>query len=270
MRIALLSPTSTSLYARATATLLRDVEGIELVGIVIRSIFSWPRFRAELRRDGPRLLRKIHQKLILGSRAYPEEDPATMGAFVRTIGLERGTLNEDARRWGIPVRTTPTHNHPRTEGFLRGLAPDLIVFTGGGLVRRTILELAPGGVVNCHSGLLPHYRGMDVVEWALLEGTGSGVGLTTHIMDAGVDTGPILLQHVEPIQPGDSVARIRSRLEPHMVTLMVASVRGLQQGTVKPRPQLATEGRQYFVMHPRLQMLAEGALAQRQPHERRT
>jgi folate-dependent phosphoribosylglycinamide formyltransferase PurN len=265
MRIALLSPTSTSLYARATAALLTEVEGIDLVGIVIRSIFSWSRFRAELRRDGPRLLRKIHQKLVMGKRAYPEDDPDTMGAFVRRIGLARGTLKDDARRWGIPLRTTPTHNHPRAEGFLRELAPDLIVFTGGGLVRRRILELAPRGVLNCHSGILPRYRGMDVVEWALLEGAGSGVGLTTHIMDAGVDTGPILLQHVEQVQPGDSVARIRQRLEPHMVTLMVASVRGLQLGTVKPRPQLAADGRQYFVMHPRLQELAEQALTQQQP-----
>jgi len=265
MRIALLSPTSTSLYARVTASLLREVEGVDLVGIVIRSILSWSRFRGELRRDGPRLLRKIHRKLIMGSSAYPEDDPDTMGAFVRQIGLARGTLKEDARRWGIPVRTTPTHNHPRTEGFLRELAPDLIVFTGGGLVRPNILELAPGGVLNCHSGILPRYRGMDVVEWALLEGAESGVGLTTHIMDQGVDTGPILLQHVEPIQPGESASQIRQRLEPHMVKLMVASVRGLQLGTLKPRPQRPADGRQYFVMHPRLQALAERGLAGRQP-----
>ncbi len=100
-------------------------------------------------------------------------------------------------------------------------------------------------------------------------GSGS-VGLTTHIMDAGVDTGPILLQHVEALQPGDSVVRIRQRLEPHMVTLMVDSVRGLQQGVVKPKPQLAADGRQYFVMHPRLQALAERALAGLQPYERHT
>ncbi len=261
MRVALLSPTPSSYYARATASLLREIEGIELVGVVIRSMFSWSRFRSELRRDGPRLLWKIHQKLILGEAVYSEDDPATMRTLVRDLGLQSGSLKSDARRWGIPCATTLEHNHPHTERFLRRLLPDLIVFTGGGLVRRNILELAPLGVLNCHSGILPRYRGMDVVEWALLEGAGSGsVGLTTHIMDPGVDTGPILMKHIEQIQPGDSIDGIRKRLEPRMVSLMVESVHGLQQGTLKPRPQRPGDGRQYFVMHPRLLTLAEKAV----------
>jgi methionyl-tRNA formyltransferase len=263
MRVALLSPTPSSFYARATAALLKELDGIEFVGVVIRRMASWSRFRAEIRRDGPRLLRKIQQKLILGEAAYPGDEADTMRSLVGQLGLRGGSLRSDARRWEIPIITTAGHNHLRTESYLRSLQPDLIVFTGGGLVRSNILELAPLGVLNCHSGILPRYRGMDVVEWALLERAGLGsVGLTTHIMDSGVDTGPILLQHVEPLQPGDSIERIRRRLEARMVTLMIESVRGLQEGTLKPTPQLAAQGRQYFVMHPRLRILAERAIPQ--------
>lgn len=262
MRVALLSPTPSSFYARAMAFRLRETAGIDIVGVVIRRMLSLSRIRSELRRDGPRLLRKINEKLLLREAAYPEDQPDSMRQLVRQLGLQSGSLIGDARRWGIPYVVTPDHNHRQAEGFLRRLQPDLIVFTGGGLVRRNILELAPLGVLNCHSGILPRYRGMDVVEWALLEGAVYGsVGLTTHIMNPGVDTGPILLQHAEQILPGDTIALIRRRLEPRMVALMLESVRGLQHGTLKPRPQLPGDGRQYFVMHPRLQALAERAVS---------
>ena len=99
---------------------------------------------------------------------------------------------------------------------------------------------------------------MDVVEWAILE-TKSGmppVGLTLHLMDRGVDTGPILIRHPEPIQPGDNPVNLRERLESHMVKIVLEGLRGLRDDTIISEEQKAEDGRQYFVMHPRFQEVA--------------
>ena len=261
MRILLLAPISTSLYSRATARLIQREPGLELAGVVIRSIFNWKRFRAELRRDGPRLLQKVRQKFVLGVSAYPDDDRDGMGVYMETIGLLRGTLRDDARRWNVPCLVVPDHNHSRSVGLLHRLEPDLVVFTGGGLIRQKVLDLSGGGVLNCHSGILPRYRGMDVVEWPLLEQEiEPEIGLTTHFMDRGVDTGPILLQHRETIRSADSFESIRRRMESRMPELMLETLRGLRDGTLTPVPQSESAGQQYFVMHPRLQEVAAGRL----------
>ncbi len=142
--------------------------------------------------------------------------------------------------------------------FLVQLKPDVVVFSGGGIVREPVLQIPSMGVLNCHSGLLPKYRGMDVVEWAILESKEEPqIGLTLHFMDRGVDTGPILLRQPEQVQPGDTLARIRRRLEPKMVRLMMRGLRGLRDGSVGSQEQSSEDGRQYFVMHPRLKVVAE-------------
>ena len=89
-----------------------------------------------------------------------------------------------------------------------------------------------------------------------------GVGLTLHFMDPGVDTGPLLLQRRVGLRPGDTIASLRRRMEPQMVELMLEGLRGLGDGSVTPRPQLAADGRQYFVMHPRIKTCAERRLSE--------
>ena len=256
MRILLLAPTASSLYSRAVAHLIQAEPGMEISAVVVRRIFNWRRLRSELRRDGPRLVSKVREKLILGERSYDPHDPETMGAFIQSIGMPGGTLPADARRFDIPCLVVPDHNHPRVLELLRRKQPDLVVFTGGGLLRKPLLDLAGRGVLNCHSGILPRYRGMDVVEWPLLEPGEPAIGLTTHWMDAGVDTGPILRQLRVELRPGDSFEGIRRRMEPRMPELVLQTLRGLRDGSLDAKPQDPGAGRQYFVMHPRLQTAA--------------
>jgi len=256
MRILLLAPTASSLYSRAVAHLVQAEPGMDISAAVVRGMFNWRRLRSELRRDGPRLVKKVREKLILGEDSYDPHDPETMRAFIRGIGMPGGTLTADARRFGFPCLVVPDHNHPRVLKLMRRERPDLVVFTGGGLLRTPLLDLAGRGVLNCHSGILPRYRGMDVVEWPLLEPGEPAIGLTTHWMDAGVDTGPILLQLRVGLRPGDSFAAIRRRMEPRMPELVLQTLRGLRDGSLEAQPQDPQAGRQYFVMHPRLQAAA--------------
>ena len=165
------------------------------------------------------------------------------------------------------MRPVGDHNSQRATGVLAAAAPDIVVFTGGGLLRNGVLSVPRLGVLNCHMGILPRFRGMDVVEWTALESglIDPGIGVTVHYMDEGVDTGPILLRQRTELKPDDDFASIRLRMERDMAALMVDCVRGLRDGQVDPAPQAAVDGRQYFVMHPALLAIAKQRLEAQAP-----
>jgi folate-dependent phosphoribosylglycinamide formyltransferase PurN len=272
MRLAILAPTQRSLYSRLVTHLAAQEPGVEVVTILVRSLWSFQRLRSELRRDGPRLLDKVYKKLILGERSYPQDDAETIAALARSVRLPGQTMKDLALRLRVPLVTIRDLNDPGAEAALATAQPDLIAFTGGGLVRENILCLPRLGVLNCHSGILPRYRGMDVLEWPLLEAEDAraDMGLTLHLMDRGVDTGPILLQSRAELHPGDTLAVIRTRLEPAMVSLMLNGIRGLRDGSLNPIPQAPEAGRQYFVMHPRLKAAAAERLQRLVAHRFRS
>lgn len=239
MKVALLAPLASSLYSRQVLHGLLVEPSISVCAVIVRSLVSIKRFRSEFRRDGVRLLRKIRDKLVLpGDRSGNTSEPPD--------------LKELCRDQKVAYLVVPDHNHPRAQRLLRDHLPDLILFTGGGLIRRNILELPAIGVLNCHSGILPAYRGMDVVEWALLEGLSNHVGLTLHLMDTGVDTGPVLFRRHVPPGYQETLPDLRKRMEKMMPRLMLEAVRGLRDNKFLPQLQSPEQGKQYFVMHPRL------------------
>jgi len=263
MRLAVLAPTPRSLYSRLVSHLAAQESGVEIALVIVRSLWSPRRLRAEVRRDGPRLLDKIYQKLLLGERAYSQADPESLLGLARQSGLPGRSLRDLARQRGFPVVTVGDLNGRRAERALQTARPDVIAFTGGGLIRSNLLAIPRLGILNCHMGILPEFRGMDVVEWAILEAGEAPpkIGLTLHLMDRGVDTGPILIHHDLELRTRDTIASIRRRLEPAMARLVLAGICGLRDGTLSPRLQAEGEGKQYFILHPRLRALAADRLA---------
>jgi methionyl-tRNA formyltransferase len=263
MRVAILAPIGTSLYSRLVAQLLHMEQGVELTDVIVRTPWTLKRIRSEWRRDGGRLLRKAFRKLVLKERAYGDR-PETIVQLARQHSLPGRNLYELADACGFRIHTVIDHNDSVSVEALKNSRPDVIVFTGGGLIRQPVLDIPRLGVLNCHMGVLPKYRGMDVVEWPLLAGDGQSspeLGLTVHFMDRGVDTGPILLERRFSIEAGETFARIRERMEPMMVELMLETVRGLRDEQLSPIAQEADDGLQYFVMHARLFKQAEHRLA---------
>lgn len=259
MRIALLAPIHNSLYARLVINELLKLDNIEVCAIVVRSHWNWQRFKREFARDGVRLLRKIHQKYIMGDERFAGGEVENLMSCARETGLQAASLKDMALQNSIPYLVAVDHNDPQSQKFLQKHAPELIAFTGGGLIRKNILAIPEIGVLNCHTGMLPQYRGMDVVEWTAAEGCIDevGFGATLHLMDKGVDTGPIILKRNIPVCSGEDFKTIRERLEVLMVQLMLEGIRGLRDGSLAPQPQKKSQGRQYYVMHPRVKNYAE-------------
>lgn len=264
IRFAVLSPIKTSLYSRLVVHLAALEPEVELTDVIVRTPWTYRRIRGELRRDGARLLWKAYHKIVLKEKAYDEDDEENIRSLARRVELPGRTLMDLAAIHGFRVVVVKDHNDPRAQQALCNCKPDVIAFTGGGLIRREVLQASRLGILNCHLGMLPRYRGMDVVEWPVLERDQDDqplqVGLTVHFMDRGLDTGPILLRRPMDIRPHDTFCSIRTRMGPAMVEMMMEAIRNLRDGTAKIMPQSIEQGRQYFVMHPRMQTCAERRL----------
>jgi methionyl-tRNA formyltransferase len=262
IRVALLAPIAGSVYSRLVAHLAATESGVELAAIVVRSPWSVNRIKSEFRRDGVRLIAKVRTKLLVREENASAAAQESIGAFARSVGLGKEDLKAFAAGRNVPYLQVADHNAPSALKTLRDAAPDVIVFTGGGMIRKELLSIPRLGVLNCHAGPLPLYRGMDVVEWPAAERRldNPGVGLTLHFMDTGLDTGPVLLRHAIDLRPGDTFASIRESIPKSMVKLMLDGIRGLRDGVIHPQPQTANAGRQYYVMHPRIRAYAQDQL----------
>jgi methionyl-tRNA formyltransferase len=262
LKVALLAPIRSSLYSRLVADAVVNMEGVELCAIVVRNHLNWARLKSELGRDGVRLLGKIQQKYVLGDERFETAASRNLGTLAEQCNLEFKSLKELASRGEIPYLVVNDLNSPKVENLLKKQAPDLIAFTGGGLIRKNILCIPKIGVMNCHTGILPQYRGMDVVEWTAVEGKIKkvGFGATLHLMDQGVDTGPILLKKIVSPLATDDFKIIREKLEVAMVELMIAGIQKFKNQDLQPQAQNPADGRQYYVMHPRIKVFAERQL----------
>jgi methionyl-tRNA formyltransferase len=128
-------------------------------------------------------------------------------------------------------------NNEEFQAQLATLKPDAIIVVGyGRIVPQWMLDLPPLGNINLHASLLPKYRGAAPIQWAIARGE-SITGVTTMKIDAGLDTGDILLQQEIPIAPEDTAETLSPKLAALGAQLTVETLRALQAGSVHPRPQ---------------------------------
>ncbi len=159
------------------------------------------------------------------------------GAGRRGGGPVPTPVAEAAGRLGLPLLETGTVGSGAGLEALRGAGPDVLaVVAYGELLPPAVLQLAPRGAVNVHFSLLPAFRGAAPVHHALLQGLGE-TGVTTMLMDEGLDTGPLLLQRREPIRQDDDAGSLGARLAEVGAGLLVETLDRLAAGQLVPRPQ---------------------------------
>jgi methionyl-tRNA formyltransferase len=128
----------------------------------------------------------------------------------------------------------------RDEKFIRTvreILPDAIVVAAfGQIIPKAILDVPRYGSINVHASLLPQYRGAAPVHHALFNGE-TRTGVTTMLMDPGLDTGPVLLQREVEVLPDDNEGALETRLAEEGAGLLVETLRGLEEGRIVPKPQ---------------------------------
>jgi methionyl-tRNA formyltransferase len=119
----------------------------------------------------------------------------------------------------------------------RGLKPDLFVVVAyGQILPKSLLSLPKYGAVNVHASLLPRYRGAAPIAWAILKGE-KVTGVTTMVMDEGMDTGDILLQTEVPISDEETCETLHDRLALLGAQLLLKTLENMEKGNVRPIPQ---------------------------------
>ncbi|MFZ0774318.1 MAG: methionyl-tRNA formyltransferase [Candidatus Sulfotelmatobacter sp.] len=156
----------------------------------------------------------------------------------RGLELVASPVKQRAVRLGLPIAQPESikSNHD-FRAQLADLKPDAIIVVGyGRIIPQWMLDLPPLGNINLHASLLPKYRGAAPIQWAIARGE-TITGVTTMKIDAGLDTGDILLQQEIPIAPEDTAETLAPQLAAVGADLTVETVRSLQAGAIQPRQQ---------------------------------
>jgi len=144
-----------------------------------------------------------------------------------------------AEQLGMPVLIPASPRDPAFQAELRGLAPDACpVVAYGALIPRSALDIPRLGWVNLHFSLLPAWRGAAPVQHAVMAGD-DVTGASTFVIEVGLDTGPVLGTMTETVQPRDTSGDLLARLAVAGAGLLVATMDGLESGTLVARPQPA-------------------------------
>jgi methionyl-tRNA formyltransferase len=147
-------------------------------------------------------------------------------------------VKDAATRLGLSMVQPPTiKNNTEFRDQLAAIRPDAIVVVGyGRIIPQWMIELPRLGNLNLHASLLPKYRGAAPIQWAIANGE-SVTGVTTMRIDAGLDTGDILMQREMAIGTEDTAETLGPKLASIGADLMVETLRGLETGQVRPAPQ---------------------------------
>jgi methionyl-tRNA formyltransferase len=146
-------------------------------------------------------------------------------------------VKEVALRHGIEIFQPETMKDFAFQAALRNLEPDLFVVVAyGRILPKSVLAIPARGAVNVHASLLPRYRGASPIAWAILRGERE-TGVTTMLMDEGMDTGPILLQRKIPIEERETAETLHDKLASLGAELLIETLEKMKRGAITPLAQ---------------------------------
>ena len=150
---------------------------------------------------------------------------------VKEKALEHGlSVYQPLKVWTYEVVQVP-----------RGLRPDVMVVVAfGQILTKEVLDIPPLGCVNVHASLLPKYRGAAPIQWAVIDGE-KETGVTTMMMDEGIDTGDMLEKEIVPIEDEETGDSLHDKLMAAGARLIVSTLKKIQDGTIERTPQTDEE-----------------------------
>lgn len=152
-----------------------------------------------------------------------------------------------AMEYGIPVYQPAKVREASFVEVLQGMEADVyVVIAFGQLLPKAVLELPKYGCINIHASLLPKYRGAAPIQWCVIDGERE-TGITTMMMDVGLDTGDMLEKTVIPIEEKETGGSLHDKLSLAGGALILSTLKKLEEGTLVRTPQ-TDEGTCYAKM----------------------
>ena len=134
------------------------------------------------------------------------------------------------------------------EEILSKIKPDIIVLGGSRILKENIINIPKIGTLNAHPGILPYYRGLDVIKWALYNN--DKIGVTIHYVDSKIDSGPICLQEELNIKKGSSIHSIKDeaiKVSGRLMSKVVSEI--INSGEIRTFPNELDKGTYYKTMN---------------------
>lgn len=142
-----------------------------------------------------------------------------------------------AQERGIEIAQPERVSDDKFLNALHKITPDLVVVVAfGQLLPKALLDIPPMGCINTHASILPKYRGAAPINWAILNGE-KITGITTMLLDEGMDSGNILFTRETPIENDESAGELAERLSRIAAELLIETIGGLKDKSIKPIPQ---------------------------------
>ncbi|MDP8236818.1 MAG: formyltransferase family protein [Candidatus Erginobacter occultus] len=244
MRIFLLIENERTYQPRIFDRLIRacpdEVVGIGLVPFDPRNR-GWKFFRFYLRFLGLQgTLRKALQLLWQHFRSLTR--------LSRVCGPP-ASIKELARRHQIPLLKSPSPNRKEFRERVKALKPDLVISSQGFLLKKEFLSIAPLGCLNRHAALLPKYRGIYPIFWAMLHDERE-IGISVHFMNEKYDEGKIIIQHRIPVEDHDTFFSLYDKVIALTPVIFLEAIGRIREDRIPEIPNRSEEGSYYSYPKP--------------------
>lgn len=249
--VVVFSPNQYSLYSLGIVELLKR-NNITINKVYVKNIFSINRFKNELKFGGKKFLKKIWRKLILRKSENKGKNKNNIENYLKENNIKKENIKKWCSKNNIFYQVVDNFNDENVVKEIKEINPTIIVFTGGGILKKQVLMASKIGVLNCHMGILPNYRGMDIIQWAILEKRLDLIGLSCHIMTEKIDEGPIVSNLNIDISKLENIGEKRNLIEANMPKFLLDNILKLKV-EAKAYIQKREEGIVYFKMHPLLE-----------------
>ena len=260
LRVAISASVDSNLYSLLVTQRCLKLENVDIIAVTALKTLTVKRLRFEYSRVGAKLFRKIFNKYF-NTKASLKSSPQNqaMDSLAMDLGLMCKSLKKLTDNNNIPFLKVESPNCKTSLEFFKQHNPDIILSIGSSIIKKSFLQIPKYGVFNVHMGILPEYRGIGVTEWPIIENRlkDIGLGVTLHIMEGGVDTGPILMKKNISLSKSDTLVSLESKYLKEMVNLMISGVQILRDVGLKAAPQKILEGKQYFETHKRMKEFAQ-------------
>jgi len=190
------------------------------------------------------LINKFSAHFLNNKKSIIYNETKPIKTFLNQRGISDKTVSGYCNRNNITHIKTKSLNNYAFVNKLKKSSFDLIVYSGGGILRKDIINIPIHGVLNAHSGFLPKFRGMNVIEWSLLMGYLPQT--TIHFIDKGIDTGKIL--YSESIPYSNDLYTLRGNATVHNIELLTKVISDFFSYNKNSKKQEIKEGKQYFIM----------------------
>lgn len=233
--------------SRYTLALLNDLlknENYQIQCVEVKT-FNFRRFKKYLKQYG---INKLIKKFMINFFDFKTEisnETLPIKEYMKLQNIPFCSVKSFCMSNGIKHFITKNLNSENLVSHLSKQQFDIIIYSGGGILRKNFIKISKIGVLNSHSGYLPNFRGMNVIEWSLLHNFEPHT--TIHFIDSGIDTGKIL--YYEKIPLSNDLYTIRGNAVVHNLKLISLVLNDLSYYIENSIVQKKEDGKQYFVMH---------------------